>query len=53
MWFIEMERIYNEKLDAGIPDHQAYNEASNEADSAVTERIADMIDNERMRKKYE
>ncbi len=53
LWFKEMERIYHEKLDAGIPDDKAYNDAAEEADSALTDRLADMIDYERMRRKYD
>ncbi len=51
MWFREMERILSEKEDAGTPFERAYEEAGNEAHGAVQERIADLIDQARMRRK--
>jgi hypothetical protein len=51
LWFAEMERILAEKEDAGIPFDQAYEQAGNEASGAVQERIADMADMERQRRK--
>lgn len=51
IWFAEMERLYAEKLDAGVPDSQAYEQAGDEAHDATRERLADMIDLARLRKK--
>ncbi len=51
IWFREFERILNEKEDAGIPLDQAYEEAGDEAHGAVQERIADMIDMAKLRRK--
>ena len=51
IWFAEFERLYNEKLDAGVRDGLAYMEAGEEADAATRERLADMIDHARLLKK--
>jgi len=51
MWFREMERLLSEKEDAGIPFDRAYEQAGTEAHGAVQERIADMADEARMRRK--
>lgn len=53
LWFAEMERILAEKEDAGIPFEQAYEQAGNEASGALTERLADMADMERKRRREE
>lgn len=53
LWFDEMERLLNEKIDAGISEDRAYDEASNEAGPALAERLADMADMERKRRKEE
>lgn len=51
LWFREFERLLNEKVDAGIPEDRAYEQAGDEAHGAVSERLADMIDLARLRKK--
>lgn len=51
LWFAEMERILAEKEDAGIPFKKAYEQASNEAGPALAERLADLADFERKRRK--
>lgn len=51
LWFDEMERILAEKEDAGIPFDRAYDEASNEAGAALAERLANMANMERKRRK--
>jgi hypothetical protein len=53
LWFAEMERLLGEKEAAGIPEDRAYDEASNEAGPALAERLADMADMERKRRKEE
>lgn len=53
LWFREFERLYSEKLDAGIPDRLAYGQAGNEAHGALAERLADRADRERKRRKEE
>lgn len=53
LWFAEMERLLGEKEDAGIPFDRAYDEASNEAGPALAERLADMGDELRKRKREE
>lgn len=65
LWFREFERILNEK-EAGIDDAEgltatqraklkakAYDDASNEAGPALAERLADMADFERKRRREE
>lgn len=44
IWFAEMERKLNEKLDAGKKFDQAYEEASFEALDSATNKLADMAD---------
>ena len=51
LWFREFERLYNENLDQGVPDDKAYEQAGDEADGALQERIADIADEYRLRKK--
>ena len=51
IWFEEMERIYNEKLDAGMPDALAYEQAGDEAHQATTDRLAIAADHARQIKK--
>lgn len=51
LWFAEFERLLNEKEDAGMPPDEAYEHAGNEAHGALRERLADMIDDARLRKK--
>jgi len=51
LWFAEMERLLAEKEDAGIPFDRAYKQAGDEAHGAMTERLADLADRERLRRK--
>jgi len=51
LWFREMERLYNEALDDGVPDDEAYKQAGEKAHDALSERLADLADRERLRKK--
>lgn len=51
LWFDEMTRIEAELIDLGMDPNAAYEKASNMADGAVRERLADMIDEARLRKK--
>lgn len=51
LWFAEMERLLAEKQDAGIPFDQAYEQASDEAHGALKERLADIADVERKRRR--
>lgn len=51
LWFREFERLYNEKMDAGIPAHRAYAEAGQEAHGELIEKLADMADLERKRRR--
>ena len=53
LWFAEMERLLAEKEDAGIPFDQAYEQAGNEAGPALAERLADIVDMERKRRREE
>jgi len=53
LWFAEMERLLAEKEDAGMDWDAAYEQASNEAQGAVIDRLADMADELRMRRKEE
>ncbi len=64
LWFAEMERILNEK-EAAIEDSglsakeqarlkaKAYDEAGEEGGPALAERLADMADRERKRRREE
>lgn len=51
MWFREMERLYNEALDDGVPDAEAYKQAGEKAHDALQGRLSDMADLARQRKK--
>ncbi len=51
LWFEEFDRIYNECLDQGVPAERAYNMAADMADGATVDRMADMIDLARMRRR--
>lgn len=53
LWFAEFERLLNEKEDAGIPADKAYDQAADEAHGAMVDRLADMADAERKRRKGE
>lgn len=53
LWFAQMERLLNEYMDEGMPFDKAYEKASNNADGALRERLADLADFERMRRKDE
>lgn len=53
LWFEAMEERLDELLEAGIPFEEAYERASNEAEGRVTDKLADMADRERMRRKEE
>ncbi len=51
LWFEEFDRIYNECLDQGVPADRAYSLAEDMAEAATADRMADMIDLARMRRK--
>lgn len=51
LWFAEMTRIEAELIDLGMDPDAAYEKASEMADGAVRDRLADMIDMERLRRK--
>jgi hypothetical protein len=51
LWLDEMERILSEKLEAGVDFDLAYERAGNEAHGALTDRLADMADDIRKRRK--
>ena len=53
LWFAEFERLYNEALDDGVPDSRAYDQAADKAHGAMIDRLADMADQERKRRKGE
>lgn len=53
LWFAEMERLLSEKEDAGIPFDQAYEQAGDEASGALAERLADIADMERKKRREE
>ena len=53
LWFREFERLISEKQGAGQTFDQAYHEATSETDVALRERLADMADRERKRRKGE
>jgi hypothetical protein len=52
LWFIEMDRKYMELLDSGIPDDVAYAMAQEAAELNMANRMADLVDEARMRAKY-
>lgn len=51
LWFAEFERLLNEKEDTGMSPDEAYEQAGNEADGALRDRLADLGDLARLRKK--
>lgn len=51
LWFAEFERIQNELEDAGVSPEKAYDMAADKAHGALLERLADMADLARLRKK--
>lgn len=51
IWFQEMERRTAELEDQGLSFDQAYDQASDEAYTLAADRIADMADAERKRRK--
>jgi len=53
LWFREFERRLNAKLDAGIPEDKAYDEAGEEAGPALAENFADAADFLRKRRREE
>ena len=53
LWFDEMERLMQQYIDAGMPEDEAYEKASEMAGSSVAERLADMADYERKRRREE
>ena len=53
LWFAEMERILNDKLDKGMDWDKAYEQASNEAGPALLDRFADIADRQKKIKRGE
>ncbi len=53
LWFREFERHLNDLEDEGIPFNVAYEKAAGMAERSVPERLADLIDQERQRRKDE
>jgi hypothetical protein len=51
MWFREFERLYNEAAEEGPVTDKVYDGLGAKADHASAERLADMIDEARLRKK--
>ena len=51
LYFAEMERKFNELLDQGVPEDEAYERAGNQAYDELGDRMADMADNLRKRQK--
>ena len=51
MWFREFERLYNEAADEGPVTDKVYAGLGEKADRASADRLADMIDMARLRKK--
>jgi hypothetical protein len=52
LWFIERHRKYMQLLDSGIPDDVAYAMACEAAELNTANRMADLVDEARMRAKY-
>lgn len=53
LYFDEMERKFNELLDQGINEDEAYEKASNDAYNSLGDKMADIADRERQRQKDE
>ncbi len=53
LWIDSFEEIYQGLLEIGCPDDIAYELASEKAHDHMTEKLADRIDMERMRRKDE
>jgi hypothetical protein len=51
LWFDEFERHLNALEDEGVPFKQAYDRAAQKAEKSLPERLADMADAGRMRRK--
>lgn len=51
IFIAEYDRIYSKLVDAGCPEDMAHEIASEKAYPAMQERYADMIDQDRQRKK--
>ncbi len=52
-WFRQMERDLAEKLDKGIPEDRAYQEASEEAYEKTMDALLEKADMERKRRREE
>jgi hypothetical protein len=52
-WFRQMERDLAEKLDKGIPEDRAYQEASDEAYEKTMDAMLEKADMERRRRREE
>lgn len=53
LWFDEMEHLAQQYIDAGMDEDEAYEKASDMADSSLAERLADLADYERKRRREE
>lgn len=53
MWFAEMERLLAQYEDEGMSWDEAYKKAGDNAASSLAERLADMADRERKRRREE
>jgi hypothetical protein len=51
LWFAEFERLYNEAEEKGPVTDKVYDSLAPKADRALSDRLADMIDEARLRKK--
>lgn len=51
LWFAEFERHLNELEDNGVPFEKAYDRAAKLAEISLPERLADMADEIRKRRK--
>lgn len=51
IWFAEFERHLNELEDEGVPFDRAYDKAAKLAERSYPERLADMADAEKLRRK--
>lgn len=51
LWFAEFERHLNELEDEGVPFDAAYDKAAKLAEKSLPDRLADMADEMRLRRK--
>lgn len=51
LWFAEFERLYNEAAEEGPVTDKVYDSLAPKADRALSERLADKIDEMRLRAK--